>query len=61
MALTKKYGFDADERRIRCAPYFINLVVKAMIYGAGSKKVFFADLLEGLDNKSGDNKENKDE
>ena len=41
--LATEFGFDGDERRIRCAPHFLNLAVKAMMYG--SKRDNFAELL----------------
>ncbi|KAM6516892.1 hypothetical protein FSOLCH5_007836 [Fusarium solani] len=42
-ALASEFDFDKDERRIRCAPHFLNLAVKAMMYG--SKKDNFNELL----------------
>ncbi len=42
-ALATEFGFDGDERRIRCAPHFLNLAVKALMYG--SKKDNFVELL----------------
>ena len=43
-ALGREFSFDHTERRIRCAPHCLNLVVKAMLYG--SKKDNIAQLLE---------------
>ncbi|KAM3547718.1 hypothetical protein MY1884_009465 [Beauveria asiatica] len=42
-ALATEFGFDRDERRIRCAPHFLTLAAKAMMYG--SKRDNFAELL----------------
>jgi hypothetical protein len=42
-ALAAEFDFDRDERRIRCAPHFLNLAVRAMMYG--SKRDKFAELL----------------
>lgn len=42
-ALAAEFDFDKDERRIRCAPHFLNLAVRAMMYG--SKKDNFDELL----------------
>src|ERR1700759_4866587 len=42
-ALGTEFGFDRDERRIRCAPRFLNLAVRSMMYG--SKRDNFAELL----------------
>ncbi|KAL6405347.1 Ribonuclease H-like protein [Ilyonectria robusta] len=42
-ALAGEFDFDKDERRIRCAPHFLNLAVKAMMYG--SKRDNFNELL----------------
>jgi hypothetical protein len=33
-ALASEFGFDKEERRIRCAPYFLNLTVRAIMYGS---------------------------
>lgn len=41
--LANEFGFDQHERRIRCGPHFLNLAVKAMMYGG--KKDNFAELL----------------
>ncbi|KHO10676.1 FluG domain-containing protein [Metarhizium robertsii ARSEF 23] len=45
-ALAYEFDFDQYERRIRCAPYFLNLAVEAMMYGG--KKDNFAELLSDL-------------
>lgn len=37
--LAQEFDFDRHERRIRCAPHFLNLLVKAMMYG-GKKRQF---------------------
>jgi hypothetical protein len=42
-ALGKEFGFDKNERRIRCAPHFLNLAVRAMMYG--NKRDNFDELL----------------
>ncbi|KAH7461835.1 hypothetical protein FOMA001_g18917 [Fusarium oxysporum f. sp. matthiolae] len=42
-ALAAEFDFDKDERRIRCAPHFLNLAVRAMMYG--SKRDNFDELL----------------
>ncbi len=42
-SLATEFGFDRDERRIHCAPHFLNLAAKAMMYG--SKRDNFAELL----------------
>jgi hypothetical protein len=42
-ALANEFDFDQYERRIRCAPHFLNLAVKAMMYGG--KKDNFDELL----------------
>ncbi|RFN43384.1 ribonuclease h-like protein [Fusarium flagelliforme] len=42
-ALAAEFDFDKDERRIRCAPHFLNLAVRAMMYG--SKSDNFDELL----------------
>ena len=42
-ALGTEFGFDEVERRIRCAPHFLNLAVRAMMYG--SKRDNFGELL----------------
>ncbi|OAQ58230.1 ribonuclease H-like protein [Pochonia chlamydosporia 170] len=42
-ALGHEFDFDQHERRIRCAPHFLNLSVKAMMYGG--KRDNFAELL----------------
>jgi hypothetical protein len=42
-ALGTEFDFDGDERRIRCAPHFLNLTVRAMMYG--SKRDNFNELL----------------
>jgi hypothetical protein len=42
-ALGTEFGFDKGERRIRCAPHFLNLAVRSMMYG--SKRDNFAELL----------------
>ncbi|KAG7404332.1 putative AC transposase [Fusarium oxysporum f. sp. rapae] len=42
-ALAAEFDFDKDERRIRCAPHFLNLAVRAMMYG--SKSDNFNELL----------------
>ncbi|EFZ03855.2 hAT family dimerization domain protein [Metarhizium robertsii] len=42
-ALGTEFGFDRDERRIRCAPHFLNLAVRSMMYG--SKRDNFGELL----------------
>jgi len=43
-ALGREFSFDSAERRIRCAPHCLNLVVKSMLYG--SKKDNIAQLLD---------------
>ncbi|KAL9561335.1 hypothetical protein ACKAV7_014690 [Fusarium commune] len=48
-ALAAKFDFDKDKRRIRCAPYFLNLAVRAMMYG--SKSDNFNELLAYWGNK----------
>ncbi|KAH7471429.1 hypothetical protein FOMA001_g13061 [Fusarium oxysporum f. sp. matthiolae] len=35
-ALAAEFDFDKAERRIRCAPHFLNLAVRAMMYGSKS-------------------------
>jgi hypothetical protein len=42
-ALAAEFNFDSDERRIRCAPHFLNITTKAMMYG--SKRYNFNELL----------------
>lgn len=42
-ALAEEFQFDKEERRIRCAPHFLNLVVRAMMYG--NKKDNLEELL----------------
>jgi hypothetical protein len=42
-ALGAEFDFDRAERRIRCAPHFLNLAVRAMMYG--SKRDNFEELL----------------
>lgn len=42
-ALAIEFDFNKNERRIRCAPHFLNLTVQAMMYG--SKKDNFNELL----------------
>ncbi|KJZ68890.1 hypothetical protein HIM_11723 [Hirsutella minnesotensis 3608] len=42
-AHSTEFGFGKEERRIRCAPDFLNLAVKAMMYG--SKRDNFEELL----------------
>lgn len=42
-ALAAEFDFDKAERRIRCAPHFLNLAVRAMMYG--SKSDNFDELL----------------
>jgi hypothetical protein len=42
-ALAIEFDFNKTERRIRCAPHFLNLTVQAMMYG--SKKDNFNELL----------------
>ncbi|KAL5610641.1 hypothetical protein FOBRF1_006758 [Fusarium oxysporum] len=42
-ALAAEFDFDKDEHRIRCAPHFLNLAVRAMMYG--SKSDNFDELL----------------
>ncbi|KNB17842.1 hypothetical protein FOXG_22068 [Fusarium oxysporum f. sp. lycopersici 4287] len=42
-ALAAEFDFDKDERHIRCAPHFLNLAVRAMMYG--SKSDNFDELL----------------
>ncbi|KJZ68971.1 hypothetical protein HIM_09781 [Hirsutella minnesotensis 3608] len=41
--LAAEFDFDKAERRIRCAPHFLNLAVRAMMYG--SKRDNFDELL----------------
>ncbi|KAK6850539.1 ribonuclease H-like protein [Apiospora arundinis] len=53
--LGELFHFDAEERRIRCAPHIINLVTKSIIYGSRSDD--FNVLLEGLDDHITDNNE----
>jgi hypothetical protein len=33
--LGAEFDFDPEDRRLRCAPHLLNLVVKAMMYGTG--------------------------
>ncbi|KAJ6436427.1 putative phosphoketolase [Purpureocillium lavendulum] len=42
-ALAAEFDFDWVERRIRCAPHFLNLAVRAMMYG--TKRDNFDELL----------------
>ncbi|KAG6989236.1 putative AC transposase [Fusarium oxysporum f. sp. conglutinans] len=42
-ALAAEFDFDSNERRIRCAPHFLDLTTKAMMYG--SKRDDFNELL----------------
>lgn len=42
-ALASEFAFDRQERRIRCAPHFLNLTVQAMMYG--SKTDNFKELV----------------
>ncbi|KAK4078867.1 hypothetical protein Purlil1_11805 [Purpureocillium lilacinum] len=42
-ALGTEFHFDRDERRIRCAPHFLNPAVRAMMYG--TKRDNFEELL----------------
>ncbi|KAG4275825.1 hypothetical protein FPRO04_14334 [Fusarium proliferatum] len=42
-ALAAEFDFDSNERRIRCAPHFLDLTAKAMMYG--SKRDDFNELL----------------
>jgi hypothetical protein len=42
-ALAAEFDFDKHERRIRCGPHFLNLTVRAMMYG--SKRDNFDELL----------------
>jgi hypothetical protein len=44
-ALVTQYGFNSNERKIRCALHFIHLTVIIMLYGAGSQKVQLDELL----------------
>ena len=53
--LGELFHFDAEERRIRCAPHIINLVTKSIIYGSRSDD--FSVLLEGLGDHITDNNE----
>ncbi|OAQ59799.1 ribonuclease H-like protein [Purpureocillium lilacinum] len=43
-ALASEFGFDKQERRIRCAPHFLNLTVRAMMYGSKSEN--FKELVD---------------
>jgi hypothetical protein len=42
-ALAAEFDFDSNERRIRCAPCFLDLATKSMMYG--SKPGNFSELL----------------
>ncbi|KAL6405555.1 hypothetical protein AUP68_11314 [Ilyonectria robusta] len=42
-ALAAEFDFDSDERCICCAPHFLNLTTKAMMYG--SQRDNFNELL----------------
>lgn len=42
--LAQEFDFDQHERRIRCAPHFLNLSVEAMMHGG--KRDNFAELFE---------------
>jgi hypothetical protein len=42
-ALAIEFDFSKNERRIRCAPHFLNLTVQVIMYG--SKKDNFNELL----------------
>jgi hypothetical protein len=42
-ALAAEFDFDSNERRIRCAPHFLDLTTKAMM--SGSKRDDFNELL----------------
>jgi hypothetical protein len=33
-ALAAEFDFDSNERRIRCAPHFLDLTTKAMMSGS---------------------------
>jgi hypothetical protein len=56
-ALASRYGFNENERRIRYAPHFIHLTVKALFYGEESKDVQMKDLLDDLDSATLNEKE----
>jgi len=46
-ALGHEFKFDANERRIRCSPHFINLAVQSMLYGNKSDNI--GELFENYD------------
>jgi hypothetical protein len=57
-ALADRYSFNAHERRIRCASYFIHMTVVAMLYGEESKEVQMKDLFDDPDSATAANYEN---
>lgn len=56
-ALASEFGFDKQERRIRCAPHFLNLTVRAMMYG--SKTDNFKELVAHWGDKDFMDEENE--
>jgi hypothetical protein len=56
-ALSTKFDFDKGKHCIRCAPHFLNLTVRAMMYG--SKRDNFNELLAYWGDKDFITKEDK--
>lgn len=45
MNIGEQLGFDGEERQIRCAPYGLQLAVKALLYGEGCKRLPLDEVL----------------
>ncbi|KAI0097547.1 hypothetical protein GGR51DRAFT_540682 [Nemania sp. FL0031] len=56
----QQLGFDDEERQIRCAPHALQLVVRALLYGEGCKRLPLDQVLAnwGQDSFANEDEEN---